>query len=284
MGAVALPYNPQPGEPEDITQIMANLNAILAQVNGNLESAVNVRVAAAGPLTGEANTEGGSASLARADHAHIVRGVEQLAAEPTTGHFVGRKYFNTSSGKAFICTAVSPATYVPYANIAADDLVTHAARHASGGADALPNGAVSNAMLGRTFVETVLAANVALVDSAFTDIVSVTFTCAGSQVVSLVGAAGWTNSGTAQGRVGLSFWEGTSELAGQRLQQVSATGGANDQGTEDFALVRTFSDGSHTVKLRAWKDGGANADVTVYPTSVYGGKTFNPTRIQALVG
>jgi len=65
-------------------------------------------------LTGNVTAEGVAAALARADHAHKVQGVEQFASNPTSGHFVGRLYFNTTTEVLMVCIDAG-GTYVPAA-------------------------------------------------------------------------------------------------------------------------------------------------------------------------
>lgn len=66
---------------------------------------------AASTLDGNANAQGSSSSLARADHTHMIQGVERRTDDPSSGHFVGRLYFNTATGRLMLCVDDSPATY-----------------------------------------------------------------------------------------------------------------------------------------------------------------------------
>lgn len=103
MGDVVIPNRPGGSDPRSIAAILANFDAILAQLNGNVEAEANAKVAAAVTLDGNANAEGSSSSLARADHGHLIQGVERRAADPTAAHFVGRLYFNTTSERLRQC-------------------------------------------------------------------------------------------------------------------------------------------------------------------------------------
>src|SRR3954470_5905866 len=96
MGTVTLPYNPQPGDPEDITQITADLAAIVTAINGNLDTANVSTAAAVAQGATNANGAGTAGTLARSDHTHLIRGLERLAADPTTSNFVGRRYHRTT--------------------------------------------------------------------------------------------------------------------------------------------------------------------------------------------
>jgi hypothetical protein len=115
LGLISLPYNPQPSDPEDITEIMANFGAVLAQVNGNLESSSNVKVGVAAlPLAGSASAEGSSASLARADHMHLVQGVEVRSSQPSSGHFAGRVYYDTTDARLKVCYNAGSGLYASF--------------------------------------------------------------------------------------------------------------------------------------------------------------------------
>ncbi len=104
MAAITIPNRPLGSDTRVIAQILADFDAILAQANGNLESSTNVKVGVSGStLDGNASAEGSSSSLARADHTHMIQGVERRAADPTTSNFVGRLYFNTTTERLMYC-------------------------------------------------------------------------------------------------------------------------------------------------------------------------------------
>jgi hypothetical protein len=114
MANISLPNRPVGSDTRVIAQLLADFDAILAQANGNLQASTNVKVGiAASALDGNTAAEGSSDSLARADHKHLIQGVERLAAQPGSGHFVGRLYFNTTTVKHMLCIEASIPTYVP---------------------------------------------------------------------------------------------------------------------------------------------------------------------------
>jgi len=119
MATATIPNRPAGTDARSIAAILGDFDAILAQVNGNLQSSVNVAVAAAATIDGNASAEGASTSLARADHAHMVQGVERRASDPSSGHFVGRVYFNTTTARLMYCVSTSP---LLYAKIGADKM------------------------------------------------------------------------------------------------------------------------------------------------------------------
>lgn len=115
MGLISLPYNPQPNDPEDVTEIMANFGAVTAQVNGNLEANSNVKVGvAAVPLASGSSAEGSSSSLARADHVHLVQGVEVRSSQPSSGHFAGRVYYDTTDARLKVCYNAGSGLYASF--------------------------------------------------------------------------------------------------------------------------------------------------------------------------
>lgn len=117
----------------DAAAVMGNFNAIPTVVNGNLESSTNVKVAVPIAQTSAAIAQGSSVSLARADHAHVIQGFEQLTSDPTTGNFVGRCYNNTSTLKIRQCIATGGSgTWITIGNLTAADLPAHASNHTTG--------------------------------------------------------------------------------------------------------------------------------------------------------
>jgi hypothetical protein len=117
VGQITIPNRPAGSATRVIAAILADFDAILAQANGNLQADVNVAVAAAAAQDGNANAEGVSSSLARADHKHLIQGVERRAANPASDHFVGRVYFNTTSNRLIVCTDATTPVYVPVPGI-----------------------------------------------------------------------------------------------------------------------------------------------------------------------
>ena len=86
MGAINLPYNIQNGDGLDADKVMANYQSIITQTNGLLEADNNVQVLAPpNSNVGNSNSEGTSAFLSRADHQHVIQGVENVTTLPVTG-------------------------------------------------------------------------------------------------------------------------------------------------------------------------------------------------------
>ena len=111
MGTITLPHRPAGSDTRQIAQILADFDAILAQANGNLQASTNVAVATAVTNDGNANAAGSSSSLARADHTHMIQGVERRTGDPSSGHFVGRLYFNTTTEKIRVCLDAATPVY-----------------------------------------------------------------------------------------------------------------------------------------------------------------------------
>lgn len=133
MSTLTYPNTLTPNTTADANQVMANFNAAGTVVNGNLESSTNVKTAVPIAQTSASILEGSSASLARADHSHVVRSFEQLTADPTTNNFVGRCYNNTSTTKIRMCiNAGGSGTWITIGNLAAADLPAHALSHTFG--------------------------------------------------------------------------------------------------------------------------------------------------------
>jgi hypothetical protein len=114
MATVTLPFTPDGNDTKDIGQIMADFQAILDELNGNLQASVNVAVATAVTQSGTANGPGSSSNLARSDHTHLIQGLEQRTAPPSSGHFVGRLYVDTTTKLLMVCVDDDPATYFPF--------------------------------------------------------------------------------------------------------------------------------------------------------------------------
>ncbi len=146
MGAAALPFNINNGDPLDATQVMANDQAITQVVNGGLEANTNVSTDTAVTQTGAANGEGTAATLARSDHRHLIQGFENLAADPTTGNFKGRVYWNTVTTTLRYCSdATGVGTFLDLTPTATS-LVVHAAQHKDGGHDPLADNTITEHM------------------------------------------------------------------------------------------------------------------------------------------
>lgn len=159
MTAINLPYNIQNGGPLDADQVMANLNAITTIANGLLEADTNILVnAPPNSNIGSVNDEGTSAYLSRADHAHIIQGVEQVAALPTSGNFLGRLVYGTAGtiiNKLLMCTDAGVPTFTVFGNPAGADVAIHATEHKDGGHDPLPDGILTDHMKAARVIQSV---------------------------------------------------------------------------------------------------------------------------------
>src|SRR5689334_9143657 len=99
-----IPFRPVSGDDEIVEQLIGDFDHMQDIGNGNLQAGTNVKVTAPPePLTGNLNAEGISDSLARADHKHVIRGVENLATEPTGSHFESRLFYDTTTRQLKIC-------------------------------------------------------------------------------------------------------------------------------------------------------------------------------------
>lgn len=264
MGKVVPPYILANGDDADADQVQANFNAFAAEVNGNLAAGLNVRVASAQTITGTQNAEGSSASLARADHAHTVQGLEALSSDPTTDLFVGREYFNTTSKQTRLCILTSPATWVVTGNPSASDLVTHGASHASGGSDALPNLAITGNMLTRTATTIQIKADpIALSADTWIDVTD-DFTVAtvpnAQQNVLFSVSMKMINTGAANQWVGFRLRDKTSTATNAKVWPVKSIGSTTGSNYQDI-FASSFNwpapattDGNHTLSVQAWCD------------------------------
>jgi len=133
LSTLTFPFSFSSGTLADANQVNSDFAAVATVVNGNLEASTNVKVAAPIAQTSAAIAAGSSLSLARADHAHTIQCTEQLAANPSTGNFIGRRYFNTSTLKEMLCIATGGSgTWVVMANYSSADLPAHASNHTTG--------------------------------------------------------------------------------------------------------------------------------------------------------
>lgn len=142
MAEVNLPFNIKNGDGLDADQVMANDQILAQSINGGLEAGSNVTTAAAVTQVGNANAEGTAATVARSDHTHIIQGVENLTADPTTGNFEGRVFWNTTAN---VFRYYDGATWFDLTPSAAS-LIVHAAQHKDGGHDPLPDNTITDHM------------------------------------------------------------------------------------------------------------------------------------------
>lgn len=279
MGIVTLQFNIQNGGPLDADQVMANLNAILAVLNGGVDSS-NVVADVPIPLDGGSATVGDSLGLALASHKHVVQGVEQLNQDPTTANFPGRAYQDTSNNRIRYCVSVNgdgTGNWITIANMQAGDLPNHAARHASGQADALPAGSVDATMLNRTLTTGTMASSTITVSAnAWTDVITgVAPTITGTQVAVVHCQIGVTMTNANVPNVNFRLLDQNSAV----LAQTSSF----NMGAAKFfhpAWHLSFT-ATPTLKLQI------NADTTgvqVNKTTTTNGSTGTATKMDVLVG
>jgi hypothetical protein len=85
MTALTYPHDIQDGDALEAGPVMANFEAVRSVTGGNLEMGTNVQVAAPVALDGNTSSAGAALTGSRSDHQHVVRGVERLTSDPTTG-------------------------------------------------------------------------------------------------------------------------------------------------------------------------------------------------------
>jgi hypothetical protein len=285
-----LPYAINAGDVADASKVQADLNALLGAINGGLDTA-NVTTAAA-LATGRANAVGVASTLARSDHTHAVNGSEALTADPATGNFVGRRYFNTSSNVERMCiNAAGAGTWITVANMAAADLPAHASRHASGGGDDLSDGGIVDRMMGRPMHKAVPAADVTPSAATWTDFITLSgVVLQGVQTVFLLGVvhvystAGAQRSAVVriQSRVGGGAYS-TIHLTG--ALNLGLSGAVGSQGM--FPLANAFSIGTAATATTWDFKVGVYADainVTFDKTASNGGDTGPASVLTAVVG
>lgn len=289
MAQVVYPFNPQNGDDADVSLIDSNFQTVAVQVNGNLEAGVNVRTGA--PTVQDSTSglsEGSANTLMRSDAQFILRGFEQLAADPATNNKVGREYFNTATLQKRLCIdPTGTGTWITTGNLAATDLPNHSSRHAVGGPDALPNNSVAGSMLGRSgfIAGTCSASTVTIQSGTWTDIITgVTVTASGTSGQAALFAV----------NVGLNVTNSNAPTIHFRVQDDTPTSvwrttghnmGANGTSNQTKVLAFPFLVnvvGTKIYKLQAVAD-ATGCNVTRDATSVVG-ETGTATLMQVLVG
>lgn len=283
MTTIPEPFALTPGQTADANQLEADLAAIRTICNGSLEMGVNVQAGTPSALDGSSLLAGSSLLGARADHQHIVRGVEQLTADPTGTQTPGRLYYNTTTNQFRLCIAATP-TWITIGNMAASDLPTHASRHATGGADPLSNNSISEPMFAaRTITTGLPSADVTLSANAWTDIITgVSPTITATQAATIYVNAGFNNSsGSNTPKVAFRVLDQNATVLHQTYPaQMGTSGGGNDQRPVSFSVPVSFA-ASPTLKLQADAD---TTGVTVWKSNTANGSTFGVTRMSVVVG
>lgn len=187
--------------------VMSDLVVLANALNGGIDRD-NVNHLS-GPLSSPVSNSGDAGTgiaLALADHQHVVQGLENLTTDPATGNEVGREYFNTVTKKTRLCIdAAGAGLWVTTGNYDATDLPDHAANHASGGSDELPDHAITQHMLAsRTIYTGTISGDVVIPSGTWTDLCSMTISTTGIQLVLVTIDVG-VNNGNGSGQPGISL-------------------------------------------------------------------------------
>lgn len=286
MTSIPEPFAIINGQRADGDQLEADLAIIRTICNGQLELGVNVQAGSTGSaLTGNSSVGGSSGFGSRADHQHIIRGVERLTSDPTSGNDVGRMYYDTTNNRLRMCiNAAGAGTWVTGPNLAASDLPIHSSRHATGGADPLPSNAVGETMFAaRTIFEGVPSADVVTTANGWNDVVTgLAVTVTNTQVAWLVVNIGIVNlNGSNSPVVTSRVLDASNNVLFQSSGHQMSTQGANNDQQSINAVMPVALSASPTLRLQV----NANlAGVTVRKSQTSNGSTFAVTKLQAVVG
>jgi hypothetical protein len=286
VGLIALPYTLTPGTTARAGEVMADLVAIISAANGNLDGdniATGNSVA-----TGPSTSSGSGTDIALANHTHAVQGMEALSADPVTGNFVGREYFNTSTLKVRLCVATGGVgTWLTTGNLSASELPAHGSRHATGGGDPLAANSVDATMRASQTVATATqASDVLLPASTWTTIVDLSVSTTNAQTLACALHNQVVNSsGSAQPTVFFRVQDHTASdvtIFRSERTRLDTTATGNDRQTPGYTFYYTTpSGGARTLRLQAWC--GTNNVITVTkPTTIGGDATIEPN-IKAVI-
>lgn len=287
MGVIFLPYNIQNGNALDASQVMANLTELLAAINGGLD-ADNIVIAS--PVAQDSVgglSAGSSSSLALADHKHIIRAFEQLPGDPTTGNFVSREYYDTTNNRKRLCIAVDGTgvgTWVTSGNGVSADVPNHAARHATGGPDALTVGSVDQTMLYRTVVAGTPTADTGLGSGAWQDVITgVSPPISGTQqLITCYMQIGSTNSHVSNNpTVAWRLVDQSANVIFQSKSEKMAASGNPGAGITHTFVVAFTATATPTLKLQGFTDIGT---VTAQKTASFGSSSYAATQLLCVVG
>lgn len=284
MTTIPEPFAIVNGQLADGDQLEADLAIVRSICNGQLEMGVNVQAGTSGTaLTGNSSSGGSSGFGSRADHQHVVRGFEQFAADPSSGNFVGRHYFDTTNNRIRLCIA-TPGTWVTVGNLAASDLPIHSSRHATGGADPLPSNSISETMFAaRTIFQGVPSADIPIGANAWNDVVTgLAVTITTSQVAWLVVNCAYHNtSGSVSPVVTVRVVDGSSTVLWQSGGKQMSTSGANNDQQHESAVYPVALSASPTLRLQV---NGSLSGVEVRKTQTSNGSAFAVTSLSVVVG
>lgn len=244
--------------------MMADFQAIITQANGLLEADNNVQVLAPpNSNVGNSNSEGVSAFLSRADHQHVVQGVENVTTLPTTGNFLGRLVYVTSGvniGKLMACTNVGANTFVTWGgSVASTEVAVHAAEHKDGGHDPLADNTITDHMKASrtTYLATIAADVTTISTSTYTTIVDLPVTTNGVQTLHVIVSARAVNTNVSNKpsfafRVQDTTAGGTPTIWRSQAHQLGVSTGGSDSAYLCYSFFYTVpATGARTLRLQA---------------------------------
>ena len=283
MGAINLPVNIQDGDDLEAADVMSNFQSITQAANGNLQANSNVQTATAVTQPGNANGEGVAATLARSDHKHIIQSFENLAADPTTGNFTGRVYWNTNTNEFRYCTnAAGSGTFGTFTP-SATELVVHAAQHKDGGHDPIADNTLTDHMFAakaNIFTATLGSDHASISSSAWSTILDLTtVTTTGQQTLGIyVNLLAQATAGT-----GNAFFRVVDVTASNTTifssNSVECDSGIQTQ-LDGFFYYSTPAGGARTLRIQA---GASNNTIDIKQPSGHHGDTFIGPTIQAAI-
>lgn len=286
MSRVIVLFREASGGPEIVEHLIANDDAIAAVVNGDLEAEVNVSVSApTAAQRGASQSEGSASTLLRSDAQFIIQGFEALSTEPTSAHFLGRVYYDTSDDQLKRCTNESAGTYTPFDNLGVAEVATHGSSHSQGATDPLANGAVSSAMMGRSAATKLLGADVPNVKQAWLNVVTMDqVTLATGQAVTFSGKILCHNVTGSDTRAAWQIIDTDNANAIVASTYGFPCASAQTAGMPVSDIIQAAA-GTHTYKLQVAQQGSASNgfDVNKDSTTTIDGTTFH-TFMTMLVG
>ena len=284
MGAINLPSNIQDGDDLEAADVMANFQSITQTANGNLQASSNIQTATAVTQPGNANGEGVAATLARSDHKHIIQSFENLAADPTTGNFAGRVYWNTNTSTFRYCT--NPAGSGTFATFTpgAADLVVHAAQHKDGGHDPIADNTITEHMFakkGNIFSQTLGSDHANISSSTFSTIVDLTtVTTTGQQTLGVAVQLVFQTNGTT-GNAAFKVIDVTASNTTIYMSNVIQIQSGNIQThASGFFFYTTPAGGARTLRVSA---GAAQSNMSVLAPTGFNSETVKGPTISAVI-
>lgn len=289
MPAIDEPFNIQNGQNGDADAVMANFATIVNAINGGLDMGANVKAAApTASILGSVSSAGTSVSGLRSDAQFTIQGFENSSADPATGNFVGRTYYNTVNNQTRLCIATTGSgTWVSMGNPLASELVVHAAQHKPGGHDPLAANTVDETMFAaktNIFSATLGSDHTDLSASSWADIIDLAVTTTGVQTLGIAMSLRYETSGG-----------GGNPLAQFRLVDVTASNTTlwTSQAIECPAGVQTESigyffysaplTGARTLRVQACASSHTSGGITVKKHTFVQTETVAGPTIQAVI-